>query len=164
MCYQASVLAIEKHPGSRIRQDTRRKKHRKEDKRQGEQNYKNTPKTDRQWGSRADGPGARQSSKRGEGHSARTQGTGHEGKGSGWKSQGAALEGEDHGWRTQEAGLEGEGRWGTQEAGHKVGQEGGDGIAPEADVRRNGTPPVSAGSPEHWDRKQELVGPLAGQA
>jgi len=103
----------------------------------------------------------RVSSRRGEGHSGRTQGAGHEGEGSGWESQGAALEGES--------------RWETQEAGHKVGQEGGDGsapedwqdgggTAPEDDVRCNGTPPVSAGSPEHWDREQELVGPLAGQA
>ena len=51
------------------------------------------------------------------------------------KSQGAGLGGEDHGWGTQEDG-----------------------------VCRNGTPSVSARSPEHWDREQELVGPLAGQA
>ena len=49
-----------------------------------------------------------------------------------------------------------------------VGQEGGDGTAPEDGqedgVGRDGTPPVSAGSPEHWYREHELVEPLAGQA
>ena len=57
---------------------------------------------------------------------------------------------------------------GTQGAGHKDGQEGGDGTAPEDGqedgVGRDGTPPLSDGSPEHWDREQELVEPLAGQA
>ena len=56
-----------------------------------------------------------------------------------------------------------------QEGGDRTapedGQEGGDGTAPEDDLRRIGTPPVSAGSPEqeYWDREQELEGPPAGQ-
>ncbi|KAI9513866.1 hypothetical protein NQZ68_038974 [Dissostichus eleginoides] len=69
-------------------------------------------------GSRADGPGARQSSWWGEGRSGRTQGAGHEREGSGWKSQGAGHEGEGSGWKSQGAGLEGEGiGWKSQGAG-----------------------------------------------